>query len=73
MTSRVRCSMHKDCFANVDGKCICLTDNNFKNNKCSFYKRKTQLAAEQRQIKKRLIGMNRTDLAEGYSGRVSYV
>ncbi|MGM9938071.1 MAG: hypothetical protein ACI38A_12065 [Candidatus Ornithomonoglobus sp.] len=48
MTSRVRCTKYKDCFANVDGKCICLTDNNFKDNKCPFYKRKTQLAVEKK-------------------------
>ena len=45
MTSRVRCTKYKDCFANVDGKCICLTDNNFPNKDCPFYKGKTHLDA----------------------------
>ena len=44
--SKVRCTMHKDCFANIDGKCICLKDNIFKNNKCPFYKTKARPAAE---------------------------
>ena len=72
MISRVRCAMHKDCFANIDGRCICLTDNNFKNKDCPFYKNKGKSDAEQSRIIRHLIDIGRADLAEEYNGRVTY-
>ena len=33
-----KCDSHKDCFANKDGKCICLGDNDFGSKDCPFYK-----------------------------------
>ena len=35
-----RCKDHKECFANKDGRCICLKDNNFGDKDCPFYKTK---------------------------------
>lgn len=39
MAKAVRCDSHKDCFANVDGRCIALKDNDFGGGECSFYKK----------------------------------
>ena len=64
--------MHKDCFANIDGRCVCLKDNNFKNKDCPFYKDKVKSNAQQSWIMRRLINIGRPDLAEKYSGRVTY-
>ena len=33
------CEKHKDCFANRNGKCICLIDNDFGDKDCPFYKK----------------------------------
>ena len=32
------CRVHDDCFANHDGVCHCLNDNNFSGKDCPFYK-----------------------------------
>ena len=36
----------EDCFANLDGKCVLLLDNDFGNRECPFYKTKKQAEAE---------------------------
>lgn len=36
---RPNCDKHKDCFANRNGKCVCLIDNNFGSKDCPFYKK----------------------------------
>lgn len=33
------CRAHHDCFANHDGVCHCLNDNNFNGKDCPFYKK----------------------------------
>lgn len=33
-----KCKAHHDCFANQDGVCHCLNDNNFNGKDCPFYK-----------------------------------
>mgnify|MGYP002650824887 CR=1 FL=1 len=43
---KIRCLDKKDCFANADGYCICLTNNDFGGRRCSFYKTKTKAAKE---------------------------
>lgn len=35
---RPECRAHHDCFANHDGVCHCLNDNNFNGKDCPFYK-----------------------------------
>ena len=37
------CNYHSDCFANREGKCITLTDTNFKRGYCPFYKNEDKL------------------------------
>ena len=32
------CDMHRNCFANKEGHCVCLSDNDFGNKDCPFYK-----------------------------------
>ena len=34
------CITHTDCFANSNGKCTCLEDNDFGDRDCPFYKTK---------------------------------
>lgn len=38
-----QCSKHCDCFANRDGKCVSLQDNDFGNRECPFYKLNTEV------------------------------
>lgn len=33
------CHTHTDCFANKDGHCVCLSDNDFGHKDCPFYKK----------------------------------
>ena len=37
------CNSHKDCFANKDSKCVCLSDNDFGKKDCPFYKPNTEV------------------------------
>lgn len=32
------CRMHKDCFGNRGGRCVCLKNNDFGGRDCPFYK-----------------------------------
>jgi len=32
-----RCTAHRDCFANKDGVCVCLGDNDFHGKDCLFF------------------------------------
>ncbi|MBQ3426616.1 MAG: hypothetical protein IJH37_05655 [Clostridia bacterium] len=68
----IRCVMHRDCFGNIDGRCICLKDNRFKKKACPFYKDKKQFDEERRASEARLIDIDRRDLIEEYSGRNVY-
>ena len=51
---KIRCLDKKDCFANADGYCICLTNNDFGGRRCSFYKTKTKAATERKKVEKQL-------------------
>lgn len=41
------CRAHHDCFANRDGVCHCLNDNNFNGKDCPFYKNAETVRREQ--------------------------
>ena len=41
------CGAHHDCFANHDGVCHCLNDNNFNGKDCPFYKAAETVRREQ--------------------------
>lgn len=41
------CRAHDDCFANHDGVCCCLSDNNFNGKDCPFYKTEETVRREQ--------------------------
>ena len=32
---------YQNCFANDNGRCLCLSDNNFRGEGCPFYKKQT--------------------------------
>ncbi len=38
MVKTTVCARHGDCFANQDGRCACLKDNDFGGRDCPFYK-----------------------------------
>ena len=59
----------KDCFANADGYCICLTNNDFGGRRCSFYKTKTKAATERKKVEKQLKRKGKTGLIDMYNGR----
>ena len=40
-----KCDMHSDCFANKQGKCVCLSKNDFQGD-CPFYKPDTETSME---------------------------
>ena len=42
------CNYHSDCFANREGKCIILTDTNFKRGYCTFYRNEDKLNAKRK-------------------------
>lgn len=42
-TNNPKCNYHRDCFANIDGHCECLTDTKFCGKDCPFYKTKAQV------------------------------
>lgn len=41
------CKAHKDCFANRDGACACLKNNDFGRRDCPFYKTADAVKKEQ--------------------------
>ena len=44
----------KDCFGNEEGYCLVLTENNFGNRSCPFYKTEEKVAEEKEYVKNRL-------------------
>ena len=66
---KIRCLDKKDCFANADGYCICLTNNDFGGRRCLFYKTKTKAAAERKKVEKQLKRKGKTGLIDMYNGR----
>ena len=46
MVIKIPCSGHKDCFANTNGYCTCLMNNDFGGRDCPFYKKKAQFESE---------------------------
>ena len=66
---KIRCLDKKDCFANADGYCICLTNNDFGGRRCSFYKTKTKAATERKKVEKQLKRKGKTGLIDMYNGR----
>ena len=67
-----RCTAPRDCFANKDGVCICLGDNDFHGKYCPFYKATAQNDAGRKKSYERLVQLGRTDLIEMYKVRVVY-
>ena len=65
------CGKHRDCFANKDGRCICLSDNDFGKKDCPFYKNKTEAENEQRVCRERLISAGKEYLLDEYENRKS--
>ncbi len=65
---KIRCLDKKDCFANADGYCICLTNNDFGGRRCSFYKTKTKAATERKKVEKQLKRKGKTGLIDMYNG-----
>lgn len=47
MAKVAKCDMHTDCFANRDGRCACLKDNNFGGRDCPFYKSNEETSMDQ--------------------------
>ena len=41
-----RCTAHRDCFANKNGVCVCLGDNDFHGKDCPFFKTTAQCDAD---------------------------
>lgn len=66
---KIRCLYKKDCFANADGYCICLTNNDFGGRRCLFYKTKTKAATERKKVEKQLKRKGKTGLIDMYNGR----
>ena len=69
MFIKIQCSEHKDCFANTNGYCTCLMNNDFGGRDCPFYKDKSKAEAEREQTRYTLTKKGRTDLIEMYHRR----
>ena len=67
-----RCSAHRDCFANKDGVCVCLGDNDFHGKVCPFFKTTAQCDEDRQKSYERLVSIGRDDLVERYQVRVVY-
>lgn len=61
------CKDKLDCFANNAGKCICLSDTEFHNRECPFYKNAEVLSGERRKSYNELYIRRKTDLLEKYN------
>ena len=48
MAGTTECTRHRDCFANQEGWCACLKDNDFGGRDCPFYKPADTVRKEQR-------------------------
>lgn len=46
MVIKILCSGHKDCFANTNGYCTCLMNNDFGGRDCPFYKKRLSLSLD---------------------------
>lgn len=68
----LRCTAHRDCFANKDGVCVCLGDNDFHGKDCPFYKTPARNEADRQKSYERLVQLGRTDLIEMYKVRGAY-
>ena len=44
--SKRDCMSHYDCFANRNGKCLCLLDSSFPGKICPFYKSNKEISIE---------------------------
>ena len=55
--------IRKKCFANFGCECIVLSDNDFGDRPCPFYKTKEQLDAGRRRAKERLLDLKLTQVA----------
>ena len=62
-----RCTAHRDCFANKNGVCVCLGDNDFP-----FFKPTAQCDADRQKSYERLVSIGRDDLVERYQVRGVY-
>lgn len=69
MVIKIPCSGHKDCFANTNGYCTCLMNNDFGGRECPFYKKKAQFESELENTRYTLTKKGRTDLIEIYHRR----
>lgn len=38
-----KCEAHEDCFANKKGQCVCLSENDFGERDCPFYKPRSEV------------------------------
>ncbi len=47
MASVAKCDKHMDCFANKDGRCVSLKDNNFGGRDCPFYKSNKEVSRDE--------------------------
>ena len=62
----------RDCFANKDGVCVCLEDNDFHGKDCLFFKTTAQCDADRQKSYERLVSIGRDDLIERYQVRGVY-
>lgn len=60
------CKDRQDCFANKNGRCICLTDTKSYMDKCPFYKTSDAARAERMDGYNKLFSEGRVDLIEKY-------
>ena len=67
-----RCTAHRDCFANKNGACVCLGDNDFHGKDCLFFKTTAQCDADRQKSYERLVSIGRDDLVERYQVRGVY-
>ena len=52
-----KCDMHTDCFALSDGRCVCLSENDFGEKDCPFYKPGDESTREQIEADIKLYGL----------------
>lgn len=57
---------HTDCFAHSEGRCGVLSNTDFKDKDCPFYKTKAQTEEENRKRRERLDAYGLTHLVEKY-------
>lgn len=67
-----RCMVHRDCFANKCGVCVCLGDNDFHGKDCPVFKTTAQNDTDRQKSYERLVSIGRDDLVERYQVRGVY-